>query len=99
MFVGTVMRGPKPEASERAQVVEQILDRELPGWSRVRPGKDKSFSWLRDQASRAKPWWSDKQSSHRSFGTTHRIWRKPTSTRGSGRTVARTGSRDTATRL
>lgn len=45
------MRGPKTEASERAHVVEQILDRVLPGWSRDRPEKDRSFSWLRDQAS------------------------------------------------
>ena len=53
-FLGTVMRGPKTEASERAHVVEQILDHVLPGWSRDRPEKDKSFSWLRDQASRGK---------------------------------------------
>lgn len=53
-FFGTVMRGSKTEASERAHVVEQILDRVLPGWSRDRPEKDKSFSWLRDQASRGK---------------------------------------------
>lgn len=53
-FLGTVMRGPKTEASERAHVIEQILDRALPGWSRDRPDKDKSYSWLRDQASRAK---------------------------------------------
>lgn len=53
-YFGTVMRGPETEASERAHVVEQILDRVLPGWSRDRPEKDKSYSWLRDQASRAK---------------------------------------------
>lgn len=53
-FFGTVMRGPETEASERAHVIEQILDRVLPGWSRDRPDKDKSYSWLRDQASRAK---------------------------------------------
>lgn len=55
VFLGTVMRGPKTEASERAHVIEQILDRVLPGWSRDRPDKDKSYSWLRDHASRAKP--------------------------------------------
>lgn len=53
-FFGTVMRGPKTEASERAHVVEQILDRVLPSWSRDHPDKDKSYSWLRDLASRAK---------------------------------------------
>lgn len=53
-FIGTVMRGPSTEASERAHVVEQILDRVLPGWSRDRPEKDGKFRWLRDQASRAK---------------------------------------------
>lgn len=52
-YLGTVMRGPKTEASERAYVIEKILDHVLPGWSRDRPEKDKSFSWLRDQASRA----------------------------------------------
>ena len=53
-FVGTVMRGPRTEASERAHVIQQILDRALPGWSRNRSDKDKDYSWLRDQASRAK---------------------------------------------
>lgn len=53
-FFGTVMRGPATEASERAHVVEQILDRVLPGWSNHRPGEDREYSWLRDQASRAK---------------------------------------------
>lgn len=36
-YFGTVMRGPTTEASQRAHVVEQILDRVLPGWSRERP--------------------------------------------------------------
>jgi uncharacterized protein (TIGR02391 family) len=53
-YFGTVMRGPKTEASQRAHVVEQILDRVLPGWAKDRPEKDSKFSWLRDQASRAK---------------------------------------------
>ena len=52
--IGTHMRGSETEASQRAHVVEQILDRALPGWRQERPGKDGSFRWLRDQASRAK---------------------------------------------
>lgn len=51
---GTHMRGSETEGSQRAHVVEQILDRVLPGWSRERPDKDEDFDWLRDQASRAK---------------------------------------------
>lgn len=54
VYFGTVMRGPSTEAAERAHVVEQILDRTLPGWQRERPSKDKDYGWLRDQASRAK---------------------------------------------
>jgi hypothetical protein len=54
VFLGTVMRGPATEASQRAHVVEQILDRVLPAWSRDRPEKDGKYSWLRDQASRAR---------------------------------------------
>lgn len=54
LYLGTVMRGPKTEASQRAHVVEQILDRVLPGWANDRPEKDKDYAWLRDQASRAK---------------------------------------------
>ncbi|MFD6698315.1 MULTISPECIES: TIGR02391 family protein [unclassified Microbacterium] len=54
VFFGTVMRGPATEASERSHVVEQILDRALKGWRTDRPDKDKSYAWLRDQASRAK---------------------------------------------
>lgn len=54
VILGTFMRGPATEASERAHVVEQILDRVLPGWSRERPEMDAKYSWLRDQASRAK---------------------------------------------
>lgn len=53
-YLGTVMRGPETQASQRAHVVEQILDRALPGWAKDRPKKDDEFSWLRDQASRAK---------------------------------------------
>lgn len=53
-FLGTVMRGSETDASARAHVVEQILDRVLPGWSKDRPVKDAKFTWLRDQASRAK---------------------------------------------
>lgn len=54
VYLGTVMRGPNTEASERVHVVEQILDRVLPGWSRSRPDKDREYQWLRDHASRAK---------------------------------------------
>ncbi len=54
VYFGTVMRGPSTEASERAHVVEQILDRVLPGWRADRPAKDDDYHWLRDQASRAK---------------------------------------------
>lgn len=54
VFVGTVMRGPRTEASQRAHVVEQILDRALPGWSKNRPDQDRDYSWLRDRASRAR---------------------------------------------
>lgn len=53
-YFGTVMRGPRTEASQRAYVVEKILDRVLPGWSKDRPKKEGDYSWLRDQASRAK---------------------------------------------
>lgn len=53
VYFGTVMRGPETEASQRAHVVEQILDRALPGWAKHRPKKDDAYSWLRDQASRA----------------------------------------------
>lgn len=54
VVIGTHMRGSQTEASQRAHVVEQILDRVLPGWSKDRPAKDTKYSWLRDQASRAK---------------------------------------------
>jgi hypothetical protein len=50
---GTHMRGSKTEASQRAHVVEQILDRVLPGWNKDRPQQDSKYGWLRDQASRA----------------------------------------------
>lgn len=51
---GTHMRASSTEASERAHVVEQILDRVLPGWGKHRPAKDDEFRWLRDQASRGR---------------------------------------------
>lgn len=51
---GTHMRGLETEASQRAHVVEQILDRVLPGWRKDRPKKDTQYDWLRDQASRGK---------------------------------------------
>lgn len=54
VFFGTHMRGSETEASQRAHVVEQILDRVLPGWPKSRPKKDDEYEWLRDQASRAK---------------------------------------------
>ena len=53
-YLGTVMRGPSTEASERAYVVEQILDRTIPSWRSEKPAADKDFRWLRKQASRAK---------------------------------------------
>jgi hypothetical protein len=54
VVLGTHLRGSQTEASQRAHVVEQILDRVLPGWSKDRPTKDSEYRWLRDQASRAK---------------------------------------------
>lgn len=51
---GTHMRGTEMEASQRAHVVEQILDRATPAWSKGRPESDSDYSWLRDQAARAK---------------------------------------------
>lgn len=54
VYFGTVMRGPSTEASERAHVMEQLLDRVLPGWRRDRPDRDKEYRWLRDQVSRCK---------------------------------------------
>ena len=54
IIIGTYMRGSETEASQRAHVVEQILDRVLQGWRQDRPAKDQSYAWLRDQASRAK---------------------------------------------
>lgn len=51
---GTHMRSSETDASQRAHVIEQILDRVLPGWRKERPSKDKDYSWLRDQAARAK---------------------------------------------
>lgn len=52
-YLGTVMRGAKTEAAERAHVVEKILDRVLPGWTKDRPKKSGEYGWLRDFASRA----------------------------------------------
>lgn len=52
--IGLFMRGPFTEASERAHVVEQILDRVLTGWRADQPKTDREFAWLREQASRAK---------------------------------------------
>jgi len=54
VVLGTHMRGLETEASQRAHVVEQILDRVLPGWRKDRPKKDTQYDWLRDQASRGK---------------------------------------------
>jgi hypothetical protein len=54
VYFGTVMRGSQTDASARAHVVEQIVDRTLPGWRKERPKDDEDYSWLRDQASRAK---------------------------------------------
>jgi len=54
VYLGTVMRGTETEAAARAHVVEQILDRALPGWSRSRPEHDTEYSWLRDQVSRGR---------------------------------------------
>jgi uncharacterized protein (TIGR02391 family) len=53
-YFGTVMNGSRTEASQQAHVVEQILDRVLHGWAADRPKKDPEYSWLRDQAARAK---------------------------------------------
>jgi hypothetical protein len=54
VVLGTHMRGSQTDASQHAHVVEQILDRVLPGWGKERPEKDSKYGWLRDQASRAK---------------------------------------------
>lgn len=51
---GTHMRSSETDASQRAHVVEQILDRVLPRWRKERPVKDEEYAWLRDQAARAK---------------------------------------------
>ncbi|MDR1427768.1 MAG: TIGR02391 family protein [Bifidobacteriaceae bacterium] len=55
VYLGTVMRGSGKEASERAYVVEQILD-QLWGqsWRADKPSQDTEWSRLRDQASRGK---------------------------------------------
>ncbi|RAX48093.1 restriction endonuclease [Arthrobacter sp. AQ5-05] len=53
-MMGSHIRGSETEVSQHAHVVEQILDRALPSWSRGRPKEDSEFEWLRDQASRAK---------------------------------------------
>ncbi|QLQ09874.1 MAG: restriction endonuclease [Nocardioidaceae bacterium] len=54
LVAATHMRGSGTEASQRAHVVEQILDRVLSGWRKERPEKDDKYSWLRDQAARGK---------------------------------------------
>lgn len=54
VYFGTVMRGPRTEAAERAHVVEQVLDRALKGWRDERPPKDPDYRWLRDRSSRAR---------------------------------------------
>jgi hypothetical protein len=51
---GTHMRGSETEAAQRAHVVEQILDRTLRGWRKDQPKKDSEYSWLREQAARAR---------------------------------------------
>ncbi len=51
---GSHMRGSQAEASQRAHVVEQILDRVLPGWRSERPAEDREYRSLRDQAARGK---------------------------------------------
>lgn len=53
-YLGTVMRGSATDAAASAHVVEQILDRVVPGWARDRPAKDPKWSWLREQAARGK---------------------------------------------
>lgn len=52
--LGTHMRGDESDASQLAYVVEQVLDRTLPGWRTERPAKDSEYRWLRDQAARGK---------------------------------------------
>jgi uncharacterized protein (TIGR02391 family) len=54
LVIGTHLRGSQTEASQRAHVIEQILDRVLPAWRKDRPAKDSEYRSLRDQASRAK---------------------------------------------
>lgn len=54
MIIGTHMRASEIEAAQHAHVVEQILDRTLRGWRKDRPGKDGEYTWLREQAARAK---------------------------------------------
>lgn len=54
VVIGSHLRASETEASESAHVTEQILDRVLPGWREDRPEKDRKYTWLRDQASRAK---------------------------------------------
>lgn len=53
-YFGTVTPGQETEASARAHVVEQILDRVLPGWRSDPPKNDEDYDWLRHQAPRAK---------------------------------------------
>ncbi len=53
-IAGTHMRGSETEASQRAHVVEQVLDRVLSGWRKESPPKDGEYGWLRDHAARGK---------------------------------------------
>ena len=48
VYLGTVMRGTPTDASAGAHVVEQILDRVLPGWKSDRPDKDKDFKFWQE---------------------------------------------------
>lgn len=57
VFVGTVQRESETVAASLAHVVEQIIDRVLPGWRnehRSSSGEDKGWAHLREWAARAK---------------------------------------------
>jgi hypothetical protein len=57
VYLGTVQRGSETDAASLAQVVEQIIDRVLPGWRgepRSTSRKDKGWTHLREWAARAK---------------------------------------------
>ncbi|MPZ67060.1 MAG: restriction endonuclease [Pseudonocardiaceae bacterium] len=56
-YFGTVQRGSQTDAASLAHVVEQIIDRVLPGWRnepRSSNKKDKGWEHLREWAARAK---------------------------------------------